>query len=158
MLRMLSDIKKAIAVAMGVATLFLFHPSPAHADGCLKYEPEMVTLTGTVIVKRFPGPPEYSSIEAGDRTETVTIIKLDRPICVNADSASAVNTEAEEDVAEIQIGPLYHLLPGWPKQFKRLKSKKAKVAGTLFHRHTGHHRTAILMDVKELDFIENKND
>jgi len=35
-------------------------------------------------------------------------------------------------------------------QFKKLKGKTAKLSGTLFHSHTGHHFTSVLLDVQSI--------
>ena len=51
--------------------LVLVLAGPAQAKNeCLKYEPEIVEVAGVLETKTFPGPPNYESIEAGDRPET----------------------------------------------------------------------------------------
>jgi hypothetical protein len=36
---------------------------------CLSYEPAVVTLSGTLVRKTFPGPPNYKSVKKGDKPE-----------------------------------------------------------------------------------------
>ncbi len=38
---------------------------------CLKYEPNVVTLSGTLIRETHSGPPDYENVANGDKPETI---------------------------------------------------------------------------------------
>ena len=41
-----------------------------------EYEPKVVTLSGTLLTRSYPGPPNYESVINGDRPERVWLIRL----------------------------------------------------------------------------------
>lgn len=55
--------------------------------GCKAYEPSLVSLHGTLARETDAGPPNYRDIRKGDDPETIWILKLDLPICVDEDKA-----------------------------------------------------------------------
>lgn len=117
----------------------------AQAADCLSYEPAVVTVSGVVDTRTFPGPPNYENIAAGDRPETYWLLKLSNNVCVTGAKDDDLNT-SEDDVTEMQL-----LLDD--KQYnvyRRLVGKKVIVTGTLFHQHTGHHRTKVLLTVAKV--------
>lgn len=69
---------------------------------CLSYAPDLVTLTGTMTPKTFPGRPNYESIEKGDEPETFWILDLAEPICTNEGRNPFLNP-AEQDVSNLQL-------------------------------------------------------
>ncbi len=113
----------------------------------LKYEPEIVELQGTLELRTYPGPPNYESIQQGDKPEQCYYLKLFQPIDVKPapNLESLINDVIEKNVNLIQLSIEKDAL------FLRLRNvgmnKKIKLKGTLFHRHTGHHHTEILMSV-----------
>ncbi|WP_448951603.1 DUF4431 domain-containing protein [Labrys neptuniae] len=119
------------AIWLGVGT--------AWAD-CLTYG-SPTTLTGTLISKVFPGPPNYESVAEGDSPETAYLLKLDRPTCVAAGHTES-GEEAVASVDEIQLVRI--------KGATRNMGKHIMVIGDLFPGLTGHHHTAVLLDVKTL--------
>jgi hypothetical protein len=118
----------------------------ASAQQCLEYGPT-VTLTGTLRAKVFPGPPNYESIKRGDRAETAIILSLATPLCTAAGNPADIVDVAETDVRDVQ---LVITKPSDWKLVKRLVGKPVVLTGTLFHSHTGHHRTKVLLTVAEL--------
>ena len=114
---------------------------------CLDYEPSSVTLKGTIKRKVFPGPPNYESVRNGDEPESMWVLHLARTICVNA----SADWEAEKDVAVVQL-----VFPEGQKQYAKYRSLlngKAVAIGTLFHAHTGHHHTRLLLTVTRMKRI-----
>ena len=55
----------------------------AHQSKTVFYEPEEIELSGVLCETVYPGPPEYMSVEMGDRPEKVTILTLKDPIDVD---------------------------------------------------------------------------
>ena len=120
--------------------------SNASGQNCLEYGP-VVSLTGRLSSRVFAGPPNYESIKRGDRKETAIILTLAAPACITANDSANTFDVAETDIRAVQ---LVITTPEHWKALKRLRSKPVVVTGTLFHAHTGHHRTKILITVAEL--------
>jgi hypothetical protein len=55
--------------------------------GCHSYEPATVGLHGKLVRETFAGPPNYHDVRKGDEAETVWLVTLDSPICINQDEA-----------------------------------------------------------------------
>jgi len=104
---------------------------------CLNYEPDPVTLVGTVSRKTF--------LNVSEQKEIVWILELAKPICVNADEGSDFNLHRTR-VSEVQLV----LEPEMFGKYRRLLGKKVKATGTLFGEHTAHHFTPVLLDVTEI--------
>lgn len=112
------------------------HSQTTSAPPCLSYEPAVVTLTGTLVRRTFPDPPNYKSVRSGDRAETAWIIELTSPICVNADPDEPGLNPAAEDVRSVQL-----VFGGDEiQEHHHLWNKKVVVTGTMFAAHTGHRR------------------
>ncbi len=124
----------------------------AWPEECLSYEPAKIRLNGVIVSKIFPGPPEFESIEKGDRPETHWILKLSKPVCVNGDPKNEINTETERNIKEIQL-----IIQEDDGRHMHLLSRRVVVTGTLFHAHTGHHRTRVLMEVSGITPAEDGN-
>jgi hypothetical protein len=130
-----------------VFLLVLIASTPMAAiSQCLKCEPNIVSLKGTIYAKDFPGPPNFESIRAGDERMRYWIFRLDRPICVDGDGFD--NTRVP-NVRELQLvfmdGSFYTRYRRYVREHRRFT-----VTGSLFHRNTGHHVTRILITVKTL--------
>jgi len=128
-------------------TLVLLVGFCASASGqkCLEYG-ATVSLSGTLRSQVFPGPPNYESIKRGDRKETAIILTLMARVCTT-DSDPQVVDVPETGIREMQLVVTKNL--HW-KTVRRLMGKRAVVTGTLFHVHTGHHRTKVLVDVDSI--------
>jgi hypothetical protein len=114
---------------------------------CMKYEPARVTLTGEIKEKTYPGPPEYTSVAKGDTPETYWFLHLRTPVCVDADSSSELNTEAESGVSSLQlVMPDDNAYERW----NAFRGHEVTVTGSLYSRHTGHHHTKVLLTVVDM--------
>ena len=114
----------------------------AKAD-CLKYEAEGTTLTGKVSRVTFPGPPNFESVKKGDAAEVTYVLHLATPICVDANAENDFD-DAEKDVTDVQLALSSEQVAAVRGALKR---GTLTVTGTLFHANTGHHHTAVLMQV-----------
>ena len=113
----------------------------AHRSKTVFYEPEEVELSGMLYEVIYPGPPEYTCVEMGDRPEEVVILTLKDPIDVEIKGEDNFN-EPEKGVRELQI-VFSNSMPS-TQQMK----KEITLRGTLYHGHTAHHRRRVLMMVK----------
>ncbi len=108
---------------------------------CVSYEPDVVVLKGTIRRHTFPGPPNYESVAKGDLVETVWLLHLTQPICVSASS----DWEKETGVSGLQL-----VFANSSQYDKSLLGRKVVVTGTLYHQHTGHHHTKVLIKVSSI--------
>jgi len=82
----------------------------------------------------------------GDRRETAILLTLTEPICTNGSGPAGIDVP-ESGLRDLQL--VIAKDEEWPT-IRRLIGKRAKVSGTLFHAHTGHHRTRVLLDVSQI--------
>lgn len=115
-------------------------------QGCLSYEPTVVTLDGRISRKTFPGRPNFESIQNGDEPETYWVLRLSKSVCVNKGAEGMPDDMPEKGVSKVQL-----VLTG--EQYARYKSllgRQVVVKGKLFHAVSGHHHTSVLMEVTEI--------
>jgi uncharacterized protein DUF4431 len=117
-----------------------------HGSGCLSFEPALVELEGVPVLRDYPGPPNYESVARGDALERQWILQLTEPRCVNRDPKSGIDDQAVVGVQEVQLV----LAAGESKRLRASAGKQIRVSGTLFAAHTGHHRTAVLLKVENI--------
>ena len=82
---------------------------------------------------------ENVGLDANDNSETYSYLSLDHPINVEKDEFSA----ERKGVKNIQI--VFLFFDG--VKLKDLKNKTVRIRGTLFHRHSAHHHTDVLLEV-----------
>jgi uncharacterized protein DUF4431 len=113
---------------------------------CLSYEPSVIQLTGTLMHKVFPGPPNYKDLRSGDMPEVLWLLNLTAPICVDQDKAQPDLNPSHKKIRTIQL-----VLPvEFFRKYENLLGKRIIVTGTLFGAHTIHHRTPVLLTVNSL--------
>lgn len=113
--------------------------------GCLEYEPSVVHLRGRIERRTFPGPPNYMSIEGGDQRDVQWILVLRAPACVDGKGGDELKSAPEVDLKEMQL--VVANASDW-KRYGPLAGKDVLVTGTLYHAHTAHHRTRVLLTVQ----------
>lgn len=128
---------------------FVFFTDEVKSEECLSYKPAKVRLTGTLVERTFPGPPEFESIEKGDEPEARWILKLTKPVCVNANEEYDIDFVSETDITAVQLALLREYA-----RYKHLVNKKVIAEGTLFHRTTGYDFTTVLMWVTDMKLAE----
>ena len=137
---------RAYAKIFTLLLLLFASAAAASAQNCLSYEPAEVQLSGTISKQVVPGPPNYESVRKGDKPETIWILTLDKAVCVTGNTDDV--NEPEQNVTDLQL----LLQPNHFAQLRRMTGPKVQVVslGKLFHGHTAHHRTKVLLDVKEI--------
>ncbi|HSB27579.1 MAG TPA: DUF4431 domain-containing protein, partial [Pyrinomonadaceae bacterium] len=111
----------------------------------LNYEPVNVTLTGVLVSKTYYGPPNYGENPKTDTKESQYILILDSPVDVVGDQKD-VMYKPERGVKRVTL--VVHDFKAHP--VKSLLGRRVEVNGTLFHAHTGHHHTSVLIDVTSI--------
>lgn len=136
-------------LSVTILLLVLSLCASANAQRCLEYGPT-VRLTGDLHSRVFAGPPNYESIRRGDRKETAIILKLTDPVCVTGKDQADILVASETGIREVQL--VVSNSAHW-KTIRRLMNRRAIVSGSLFHAHTGHHRTQVLIEVTSLQNV-----
>jgi hypothetical protein len=119
---------------------------PGVADSCYHYRPAAVSLTGRLIQRTLPGPPNYQSIARGDRPQVVDLLILDAPICTIPDYKDSPNTDAFQGQDTIQVRRAEST---W-REVRRLSGKRVVVKGTLAEWALGPDRTPVVIDPTEV--------
>jgi hypothetical protein len=131
-----------VLVAVGAQPL----GPPAVADSCYHYRPAPVSLTGRLIQRTLPGPPNYQSIKRGDRPQVVDLLILDAPICTVPDYKDSPNTDAFQGQDTIQVRRAEST---W-REVRRLSGRRVIVTGTLAEWALGPDRTPVVIDPTEV--------
>ena len=119
---------------------------PGVADSCYHYRPAPVSLTGRLIQRTMPGPPNYQSIARGDRPQVVDLLILDAPICTVPDYKDSPNTDAFQGQDTIQVRRAEST---W-REVRRLAGQRVVVKGTLAEWALGPDRTPVVIDPTEV--------
>jgi hypothetical protein len=119
---------------------------PGVADSCHHYRPASVSLTGRLIQRTLPGPPNYQSIARGDRPQVVDLLILDAPICTIADYKDSPNTDAFQGQDTVHVRRTEST---W-RDVRRLTGHRVVVTGTLAEWALGSDRTPVVIDPTEV--------
>jgi len=149
--------KNKLSFIIGLITVITIISSQTLAgaeevDACLESEPAIVKIKGKYFQKTFPGPPNYESIKKGDRPETQSILKLDNTIC--AAITSQEKSWIKWIIRDVKEVTLVFLKKGIYKN--EYLMQRVVVTGTLWEAHTAHHRTPLLMTVKNI-YLEKED-
>ena len=138
---------KLMHCARFIVLLLIFTVATAvQAQDTLQYGPSVVTITGVAVSDTFPGPPNYESIQAGDKPEDYWVLRLSSPIFVLGAPNDDLNV-SENDISALQ---LVFMNSDDYNTYRKLLNGKVKVTGTLFHAMSGHHHTKVLLAVKNM--------
>jgi hypothetical protein len=110
------------------------------AEACLSYT-NRIGLTGRLVQRTYPGPPNYESVARGDRPEKVWLLVLAEPVCMAQDKTDRDGmSPAIARIAEVQLSATQRDLGGTKP------GRTLHVTGKAFAAHTGHHHTPIVLD------------
>ena len=119
-------------------------------DSCHHYAPAVVTLTGRLIQRTLPGPPNYQSIARGDRPQLVDLLVLDAPLWTIPDYKDSPNTDAFQGQDTVQVR---RAAATW-NDVRRLTGKRVSVVGTLSEWALGQDHTPVLIDPTSVRAID----
>lgn len=117
----------------------------------LRYEPEIVILTGRLVQRTYPGPPNYEDVGKGDRPETAWILQLDEPVDVLAADNDELQRN-EQGICEVQ---LVFIANAKARKAVRI-GRRQEITGQLFSSITGHHHKDVLIAVKRVRHFQQK--
>lgn len=116
---------------------------PACAADTYKFEPAVVTLAGKLVEKEFFGPPGYGENPKTDSKEHAAILLLANPIKVVAEKDDQFN-ETRDNIKEVQLINVKRI------PLSKFFQNKVKITGKLSSAITGHHHTAVLIEIDEI--------
>lgn len=122
--------------------LLLIFSVSAHSADCVSYGGE-ITLTGKLSRRTFPEQPNYESIEKGDAAATYFFVSPLQPICVAEGRNSEGLEPPEPTVEEIQL--VFLAAKRSYRQLRRYLGKDVVCLGSIYHAHTGHHHSPVLL-------------
>ena len=120
--------------------------SAISAPPCFHFEPAVTSISGILVSKTYPGPPNYEDIKKGDQPETGWYLKLAEPICLVGTLGDELNSEDVAGVSAVQLVLTHNEYV----THARLVGKRVMATGTFFRAHTGHHHTPVLLTVTSL--------
>jgi hypothetical protein len=142
-----------IKLAVLFLSLYFLTPTIFAKNQIVSYEPKIVTLTGVIKLKTFPGSPNYESVAAGDDVETCPYLFLDHPI----DAVVPKNDTNPEDQLEKNVKIIQVASAGDDDNWNdKYVGQHVRVTGTLYHRLTGHHHTRVLINSTHFEIAEPK--
>lgn len=113
-------------------------------SSCLRYEPQVVELNGTLTIEDHFGPPNYGETPDQDERLQVPVLVMDSPVDVCGDPGSETNSESFRGVTRIQV------IPSESGIAKRLAGSNVVAAGVLFRAMSGHHYTDVVLQASRL--------
>jgi hypothetical protein len=131
---------------IGLLVLSGISPGLVSAAECV-IENDEVVVAGSLSRETFAGPPNYESVDRGDKAETVWILTLREPLVLCPLAAENGNSHTLGSINRFQLVIFEEQQRGLRQA---LIARYASVRGKVFLRHTGHHHTAALIEVAEL--------
>ncbi len=121
------------------------HEALSTKGSCL-IDGKSIKLEGTVELETFAGPPNYESIDKGDKELKYWILTVKEPI----DCAYEYSIEKEVYMAKNRHITRFQLVDGNAQQYKRVQDTGGaiSVSGELMAGHTGYHQTDFLLFIQ----------
>lgn len=111
------------------------------AGECLRYEPVKVNLSGRLLRKTYPGPPNFESVAEGDLPETGYYLKLSSPLCTQAQEGEEAGGHQDLQMVQLVLDQEQY------EALRPLLGKRVSLEGSLIEASTGHHHTPVLLTV-----------
>jgi hypothetical protein len=120
---------------------------------CTKIAHEaIVTVSGRLIMRIFPGAPNYQSIKKGDAADFARILVLDKPVCLYP----LPGNQYDDFINDVKKTQLILLDPGIWERTEKLFKLHVQFTGSFFSAQTGHHHTPAMFMVKGICSDESK--
>jgi hypothetical protein len=94
---------RRFAVAVAILTAALGATPAAHSQGCIKYEPAVVTLTGYPTLLGMWGRPNFGEDPAHDEKWIFVVLNLDHEICIDGGDAPNGFNDNMGRVTQVQL-------------------------------------------------------
>lgn len=137
--------KKTLTLLFIVLTA-VTHPTAAQTQRWVHYEPETVELDGRLTLQSKFGPPNYGEDPKTDEKVRVPVLLLRTPISVLANAGNDYNSTPVYNARQVQLAFITTGIT-----HTDFIGKDVVVSGTLFHAHTGHHYTDVVLSVRSIE-------
>jgi hypothetical protein len=136
-------------IVLLIAALTSAQPTGGKADGCLRYGPDIVRITGKLNRRMFYGAPGFGEDPKHDEKEQGFYLDLAVPVCtVGRDD---VGDRALTGVRRVQLV----LNAAGYARLRPFLGRRVTLRGTVFGAITGHHHAPLLLDVlKPVDVVQ----
>lgn len=138
--------KHALTILVLTFLVAFAYPAATQAQRWLSYEPQTVGLDGRLVIQFKYGPPNYGEQPQTDQKVKVPVLVLKNPVSVLSSQEDGYNSQPVYRTTQIQLafidsGTAYNNLIG----------KNVAVTRSLFHAHTGHHYTHVVLKVRSIE-------
>jgi len=116
----------------------------------LHYEPAVVKLSGLLVTQYVYGPPGFGEDPETDQIDRKWELRLFAPVDVIGTPGDDINSESENDVGRVGLVNFSKL------NLSAHLGKRVMLEGTLFHAHTAHHHTKVLLSVKKVTRLNRR--
>ncbi len=120
------------------------HRDSAREYTCLPYEPELVTLSGTLQTEQRYGPPNYGEDPKTDMKMKILVLHLSSPVETCGEPGNRVNPDSFNNLQEIQL----IVEPG--QSYDSLVGRMVVAQGALEQATLGPHFTKVVMNAREV--------
>lgn len=110
---------------------------------------QIVTLCGKVKEEVFAGPPNYESINNGDRPQFYWILYVNKPIAIVGRCLETQEIHENGSTCCFQLALEYNFYDSR----NDILDKVVMVEGQVFLGHAGHHKTKALIDVVKIKVV-----
>ncbi len=109
-----------------------------------------ITLTGTMKIGQFAGPPNFENVKDGDKLLTYWYLETPKPLCVLTDSSlEGKAPEKTEPQSRFQLVIKQQL-----DKLNEMFNQKASITAVPFTAHTPYHQTPLVLKVKQFDKVD----
>lgn len=138
--------KQTLTTLILTLLISLASVGPTHAQRFLSYEPEVVELAGQLVLQSKYGPPNFGEQPNTDQKVSVPVLLLRDRVSVLGDQGDGHNAKTVYGVRQVQLA-----FKSSETSHKTLIGKQVVVTGSLFHAHTGHHYTNVVLNVQSIE-------
>lgn len=138
--------KHVLTILLLTVLVAVAPPTATQAQRWLSYEPQTVELDGRLVIQSKFGPPNYGEEPKTDQKVKIPVLVLKYPVSVRASQEDGPNSEPVYRIKQIQLA-----FNDSGTTHKNLIGKNVVVTGSLFHAHTGHHYTDVVLKVRSIE-------
>jgi hypothetical protein len=138
--------KHSLTILLLTVLATVVHPTATQAQRWLSYEPQTVELDGRLIIKSKFGPPNYGEQPKTDQKVKVPVLVLKNAVSVLPSQEGGYNSQPVYRTTQIQLAFI-----DTATAYRNLIGKNVVVKGSLFHAHTGHHYTEVVLKVQSIE-------
>lgn len=138
--------RRVLTILVLMVLAVVAHPTATRAQRWLSYEPQTVELHGRLVIQSKYGPPNHGEEPKTDQKVKVPVLVLKYAVSVRASQEGGPNSQPVNRIKQIQLA-----FNDSETSYRNLIGKNVVVTGSLFHAHTGHHYTDVVLTVRSIE-------